>query len=84
MGGQNIGDLLNAAGVTWGFFEGGFDLTITNPNGTTGCNRTTLRLITDYEQGGLHSAPPAVPVLRFHGESDSIPARPRCDDRTAG
>ena len=40
MGGQNIGDLLTAAGVTWGFFEGGFDLTITNPNGTTGCNRS--------------------------------------------
>jgi phospholipase C len=40
MGGQNIGDLLTAAGVTWGFFEGGFDLTITNPNGTTGCHRS--------------------------------------------
>ena len=40
MGGKNIGDLLNAAGITWGFFEGGFDLTITNPNGTTGCNRS--------------------------------------------
>ncbi len=41
MGGQNIGDLLTAAGVTWGFFEGGFDLTITNPNGTTGCHRSS-------------------------------------------
>ncbi len=40
MGGQNVGDLLTAAGVTWGFFEGGFDLTITNPNGTTGCHRS--------------------------------------------
>jgi phospholipase C len=40
IGGQNIGDLLTAAGVTWGFFEGGFDLTITNPNGTTGCHRS--------------------------------------------
>jgi phospholipase C len=41
MSGKNIGDLLNAAGVTWGFFEGGFDLTVTNPNGTTGCARST-------------------------------------------
>ena len=41
MGGKNVGDLLTAAGVTWGFFEGGFDLTITNPNGTTGCKRST-------------------------------------------
>ena len=41
MSGKNIGDLLNAAGITWGFFEGGFDLTVTNSNGTTGCLRTT-------------------------------------------
>jgi len=41
MGGKNIGDLLNAAGVSWGFFSGGFNLSITNSNGTTGCARTT-------------------------------------------
>jgi len=46
MSGRNIGDLLNQAGVTWGFFEGGFDLTITNPNGTTGCNRSHTSMIT--------------------------------------
>jgi phospholipase C len=37
MTGKNIGDLLNAAGVSWGFFAGGFNLSITNANGTTGC-----------------------------------------------
>jgi phospholipase C len=42
MGGQNIGDLLNAKGISWGSFMGGFDLTVTNPNGTTGCNRSSL------------------------------------------
>ena len=47
MGGKNIGDLLNAAGVSWGFFEGGFDLTITNSNGTTGCGRKTTSLVTN-------------------------------------
>ncbi len=41
MSGKNVGDLLNAAGTTWGFFEGGFDLTVTNANGTTGCARST-------------------------------------------
>ncbi len=46
MSGKNIGDLLNAAGVSWGFFEGGFDLTITNPNGTTGCSRSTTSAVT--------------------------------------
>ncbi len=40
MTGKNIGDLLNAAGVTWGFYTQGFDLTVTNANGTTGCART--------------------------------------------
>jgi phospholipase C len=47
MSGKNVGDLLNAANVSWGFFQGGFDLTQTNPNGTTGCNRSTTSLITN-------------------------------------
>jgi phospholipase C len=38
--GRNIGDMLNAKGITWGFFEGGFDLTVVNTNGTTGCLRS--------------------------------------------
>jgi phospholipase C len=46
MGGTNIGDLLTAANVTWGFFEGGFDLSITNGNGTTGCKRSTTSAVT--------------------------------------
>jgi phospholipase C len=41
MHGKNVGDLLNAAGITWGSFMGGFDLTITNANGSTGCLRQT-------------------------------------------
>ena len=53
MEGRNIGDLLNAAGITWGGFMGGFDLAAHNPNGTTGCHRTThsavvKRNVTDY------------------------------------
>jgi len=44
MGGQNVGDLLNAAGVTWGSFMGGFNLNIKNPNGTTGCSRSSTGL----------------------------------------
>ena len=46
MTGKNIGDLLNSAGVTWGFFEGGFDLTAKNANGTTGCKRSTKSAVT--------------------------------------
>ena len=47
MSGLNIGDLLNTAGVTWGFFEGGFNLSIVNSNGTTGCGRKTTSAITN-------------------------------------
>lgn len=41
LGGPNIGDLLNAKGIGWGSFMGGFDLTITNPSpgSGTGCAR---------------------------------------------
>jgi len=46
MTGQNIGDLLNAEGVTWGWFQGGFDLSRTNINGTTGCARSTTSQVT--------------------------------------
>jgi phospholipase C len=39
---KNIGDLLNSANITWGGFMGGFNLTTVNPNGTTGCKRSTF------------------------------------------
>lgn len=53
MEGKNIGDLLNAAGITWGGFMGGFNLDIKNANGTTGCQRSTQsqvvgRAVVDY------------------------------------
>jgi phospholipase C len=41
MAGKNIGDLLNAKGITWGAFMGGFDLAVVNADGTTGCARHT-------------------------------------------
>ena len=50
MGGKNIGDLLNTAGVSWGFFEGGFDLSITNPNGSTGCKRSHTSAVTGQKK----------------------------------
>ncbi len=53
MSGKNIGDLLNAAGITWGFFEGGFNLSTTNANGTTGCARSTAAV----------NIPPVIPAV---------------------
>jgi phospholipase C len=50
---KNIGDLLNAKGITWGGFMGGFNLQTVNVNGTTGCARSTFSSVlggnqTDY------------------------------------
>jgi phospholipase C len=44
--GTNIGDLLNAKGITWGWFQGGFNLSLTNSNGSTGCARSTTSAVT--------------------------------------
>ena len=53
MGGRNIGDMLKGSNISFGSFMGGFDLTLTNANGSTGCNRSTFSpivngTITDY------------------------------------
>ncbi len=52
---KNIGDLLNAADISWGGFMGGFNLQAVNANGTTGCQRSTFSSviganINDYVQ----------------------------------
>jgi phospholipase C len=46
MSSLTIGDLLTSAGVSWGGFMGGFNLSIVNSNGTTGCSRSTTSAIT--------------------------------------
>ena len=51
------------AGITWGGFMGGFDLDVTNPNGTTGCKRSTHSTDRRQRRGRLHPAPQLVPVL---------------------
>ncbi|MHB8812720.1 MAG: phospholipase C [Steroidobacteraceae bacterium] len=44
--GRNVGDLLNAKGISWGGFMGGFNLQVTNSNGTTSCARSTTSAVT--------------------------------------
>jgi phospholipase C len=44
--GNNIGQMLSKRGVSWGWFETGFDLSKTNKNSTTGCLRSTLSKVT--------------------------------------
>jgi phospholipase C len=74
MGGKNIGDLLNTAGVTWGFFEGGFDLTVTNPNGSTGCSRSTTSLITNSKKADY--IPHHQPFQYYKSTANLTHARP--------
>lgn len=38
MQGKNLGDLMNAKGVTWGWFSGGFRLLTKTGNATLDCN----------------------------------------------
>ncbi|HUI42258.1 MAG TPA: alkaline phosphatase family protein [Terriglobia bacterium] len=51
MGGRNIGDLLTSAGVTWGSFMGGFNLSTVNSNGSTGCTRNSTSQYTGVNTG---------------------------------
>jgi phospholipase C len=60
--GKNIGDLLNAKSISWGFFQGGFDLQVTNPNGTTGCARETNPTVAAFsEADGSYTQPDYIP-----------------------
>ncbi len=53
--GQNIGDLLNQHGVSWGFFSGGFKATSRNADGTPVCGQQHINSLgkeeTDYDSG---------------------------------
>lgn len=44
--GNNIGEMLDAKSISWGWFEGGFDLALKNSNATTGCARSTKSAVT--------------------------------------
>src|SRR5215831_7982263 len=48
---KNIGDLLNAAGVSWGSFMGGFDLTIKGANGIAGCSKASFGIASPAPNG---------------------------------
>src|SRR5581483_5951521 len=58
---KNIGDLLNAANISWGSFMGGFNLLAQNANGTTGCQRSTF--------SNVIAAPPPITFRTMPGSS---------------
>ena len=75
LGGQNIGDLLTAANITWGFFSGGFDLSITNADGSTGCSRTTTSAVTNVTKKDY--IPHHQPFQYYTSTANPTHARPR-------
>ena len=74
LSGKNIGDLLNTAGVTWGFFSGGFDLTVTNSNKSTGCKRSTTSAITQVKK--VDYIPHHQPFQYYASTANPTHARP--------
>jgi phospholipase C len=74
MTGKNVGDLLNAAGVTWGFFHEGFDGSVTNINGTTGCRRSNRSDVTG--QTPLDYTPVVNPFQYYASTANPLHTRP--------
>jgi phospholipase C len=74
MGGKNIGDLLNAAGITWGWFAGGFNLNLVNSDGSTGCNRQSTSSIVGT-QGDY--VPHHTPFQYYASTANPTHARPK-------
>src|SRR3984885_2121163 len=74
MGGKNIGDLLNAAGITWGWFGGGFNLEKVNSDGSTGCNRQSTSPIVGT-QGDY--VPHHTPFQYYASTANPTHARPK-------
>ena len=72
MGGKNIGDLLDCRRRDLGLLRGRLRPDASPiPTARTGCKRSTTSAITNANEGGLHSAPPAVPVLRLDRQPDA-------------
>lgn len=76
MKGRNIGDLLNEHNITWGWFEGGFDLTVTNANNTTGCNRETDPTVTGFASTSKDYIPHHQPFQYYASTANPTHARP--------
>jgi phospholipase C len=73
--GKNVGDLLNAAGVSWGFFQGGFDLSVVNADGSTGCKRTSTSKVTNSPKADY--IPHHQPFQYYTSTANPTHARPK-------
>jgi phospholipase C len=76
MTGRNVGDLLNQHNITWGWFEGGFNLQKVNPNGSTGCARFTLPTQPNFPFSSTDYIPHHQPFQYFASTRNAAHARP--------
>jgi phospholipase C len=74
--GKNVGDFLNAQSISWGWFEGGFDLTITNANMTTGCARSTPQTVPNGAFTSADYIPHHQPFQYYASTANPTHARP--------
>jgi phospholipase C len=72
--GNNIGKMLSKKNVTWGWFQGGFDLTKKNPNDTTDCLRSSYSKIVHVSD--LDYNPHHQPFQYYWETSNLTHARP--------
>ncbi len=63
---RNVGDLLNAKGITWGYFEGGFKPTGRRPDGSAQCDAT-------HNVGAALGGTGKTGALGFAAKPDYIP-----------
>ena len=80
MHGPNIGDLLNRRNITWGWFEGGFNLQTVNPNGSTGCARLTLPTQPHFPFSSTDYIPHHQP-FQYYASTATRPTRGRARSR---
>ena len=76
MAGRNIGDLLNQHNITWGWFEGGFNLQTVNPNGSTGCARFTQPTQPHFPFSSTDYIPHHQPFQYYASTRNATHARP--------
>ncbi|MBS0464472.1 MAG: alkaline phosphatase family protein [Proteobacteria bacterium] len=74
MAGRNIGDLLNQARVSWGWFQGGFDLSASNANGSSGCKRSSVSAVTG--RAAYDYVPHTEPFQYYPSTANPTHARP--------
>jgi phospholipase C len=76
LAGRNIGDLLNQRNITWGWFEGGFNLKTVNANGSTGCARFTLATQPNEPSASTDYIPHHQPFQYYASTRNPTHARP--------